>query len=193
MKSNKFLVLVLVLVAMSLAAPQSKAASIFVGDCVEYAACWSSGSLTPWSDTLTLGDLTSLGLGTDTPFIVAQTSAYVIRLGVTTMTFDTSSGPVTETLGEFNGIGDYSDPCPAPYCEVDTVGTFAIPSDALDATISGTFGNSVVPNSAGECLFLGSDSAGCPETKTAPEPATLTLIGIGLLGLAPTLRRRLSI
>jgi hypothetical protein len=72
------------------------------------------------------------------------------------ITFTTTGSPVTEMLGEFNG-SFHLNPC--HFCEVDTVGSFSIPSNALSAVISGTFGNSVVPNSAGVDLFLGHPSA----------------------------------
>jgi hypothetical protein len=94
--------------------------------------------------------------------VAGQTAESIIRLGVTTITFTTPGGPVVQTLGEFNG-GDHSDPC--NFCEVDTVGTFMVPSNATGATISGTFGNSQIPNSAGVNLYLGN---GCvvPTTET---------------------------
>lgn len=131
--------------------------AILVGRCTEFATCWSSGTPTPWSDTLSLANLQALGLGTTQPFVAGQTSMSTIRLGATTMTFNTTTGTVIDTLPEFNG-GVHSDPC--NFCEVDTVGHFLIPSNATDATISGTFGNSIVPNSAGVDLCLGG-SAPC--------------------------------
>jgi hypothetical protein len=125
---------------------------ILVGQCVEFAKCWTGPGPTPWSDTLTAANLTSLGLGTTQPFVAAQTSEFTTRLGATTITFDTTTGPVTESLAEFSG-GVHSDPC--NFCEIDTVGDFTIPSNATDATISGTFGNSIVNTSAGVNLCLG--------------------------------------
>jgi hypothetical protein len=137
---------------------------------------------------LSLADLTSLGLGSTVDFTAGQTSEFVIRLGVTTVTFDTSGGPVVETLPEFSG-GFHNDPC--NFCEVDLVGTFSIPADALDATISGTFGNSLNPTSAGVNVCLGSGGPPCAAT-TIPEPASLTLFGSGLLGFVSLVRRRKS-
>jgi hypothetical protein len=136
---------------------------ILVAQCVEFAACWTSGTPTPWSDTLTSAELASLGLGATQPFVAGQTSESVIRLGATTITFTTPTGPLTESLPQFNGLASHSDPC--NFCEIDTVGTFSIPADATAATISGTFGNSVVPNSAGTNLCLG---AGPPCAATPP-------------------------
>jgi hypothetical protein len=135
---------------------------ILVARCVEHATCWTSAMPTPWSDTLSLANLQSLGLGTTQPFVAAQTSEFVTRLGATTITFDTTSGPMTEALSQFNGLASHSDPC--NFCEIDTVGNFSIPSNATDAKISGTFGNGTVPNSAGVNLCLG---AGIP---CAPSP-----------------------
>jgi hypothetical protein len=126
---------------------------ILVAQCIEFAACWTSGTPTPWSSTLSSTDLASLGLGTTQPLVAAQTSESIIRLGTTTITFDTTTGAVTETLGQFSGFAAHPDPC--NFCEIDTVGTFMIPANATDATISGTFGNSVVPNSAGVNVCLG--------------------------------------
>jgi hypothetical protein len=103
-------------------------------------------------------------------------------LGATSITFATTGGSVVESLPEFSGSAQ-SDPC--NFCEVDTVGFFSIPSDALPAT--GTFGNSVFPNRAGGDIFLG------PFTPTAtPLPTALPLFatGIGGLGLLGWDRKR---
>jgi hypothetical protein len=74
-------------------------------------------------------------------------------LGGTAITFNTTTGLITETLPQFNGLASHNDPC--NFCEIDTVGTFSIPANAIDATISGAFGNSIVPNSAGVDVCLG--------------------------------------
>jgi len=166
----------------------SKGASILVGQCIENATCWTSFSPTPWSDTLTLGQLTTLGLGSTVPFIAAQTAEYVIQLGVTTITFTTGTGSVVDTIPQFTG-GFNSDPC--NLCEIDTVGSFLIPANATAATISGTFGNTDSPNSGGVNLCVGSGPGPCSLAPSVPEPATSLLLGIPLTGLAGivTLRR----
>jgi hypothetical protein len=169
-----------------LVAPLSRAATVLVGQCIEFAPCWTSGTPTPWSDSLNLVDLASLGLGSNVPLTAAQTSAFFIRLGVTTFSFDTTTGAVTETLGEFNGNSQV-DPC--NFCEIDTVGTFFIPANALDGTISGTFGNSVVPNSAGVNVCLGSGPP-CAPGATVPEPRMIGFLVAGFLGIVLTVRRR---
>jgi len=160
---------------------QSQANAILVGQCVEFTTCYSSATPTPWSHMLTGGDLTSLGLGTTQPFVAAQTSQAQIRLGITTITFDTNSGPVNETLQEFSGGFHPMDPC--NFCEVDTVGTLLIPGNANDATISGTFGNSVHGNSAGVNLCVGSGPP-CAAVAGVAEPTSLTLLSAALVGLS---------
>jgi hypothetical protein len=170
-----------VVAVFCLTAPLSKAGGILVGQCVEFTACWTSNSVTPWSDSLSSGDLAALqtmAASATVPFIVEQNTATTIRLGVTTITFTTSGAPVVETLGEFNGSGAYNDPCPAtlPYCETDTVGTFIIPANALSAIISGTFGNSSVSNSAGECLYLGATGVCTLDGTVTPEPSSGLLL-----------------
>jgi hypothetical protein len=167
----RLLVATLVAPLIAMASPStSKANSILVGQCIEFDACWNGPGPTPWTDTLSLTDLTSLGLGTTQPFIAAQTSQFGIQLGVTSITFDISGGgTVTQTLGEFSG-GFNLDPC--NYCEIDTVGSFLIPVGALDVRISGTFGNSVFDSSAGVDLWLG-------PIPSAPGP----VVGAGVPGL----------
>jgi hypothetical protein len=170
--------------ALFLAAPQAKA-DILVGQCLESAACYHG--TTTWSDTLSGTDLASLGLGSSVNLIAAQTSQFVIRLGVTTFDFTTAGSDVVETLPEFNGTTSYNDPC-IGYCEVDTVGTFNIPINATGGTISGTFGNSVVSSSAGVDVCLG---ASCPAVSAVPEPSSIFLLA-GMAGLIFKLRRRLA-
>jgi len=172
--------------AALLAVPQlASATSILVGQCLVAAPCTSDGGA-PWSDTLSSADLASLGLGTSQPLIAAQTAQFVIRLGVTTMAFTTSGGPVTESLPEFSG-GFHINPC--NFCEIDTVGTFSIPADATSAVISGHFGNSVISNSSPENVCLGSGPGACSVT-TVPEPGSLGLVISTLVGLGVVMRRR---
>jgi hypothetical protein len=153
---------------LMMACSTSQAVSILVGSCVQYGACYYH--TTPWYDTLSLSNLTSLGLGTNVNLIAQQTSEAVIRLGATTMTFITTGSPITQTLSEFSG-GYHLDP--GPY-ETDTVGFFSIPSNALSAQISGTFGNSGSSSSAGVNVYLGA----VPE----PETYAMLLAGLGLIG-----------
>jgi hypothetical protein len=172
------------LIATLAAAPAAQAApSILVGACVEFDVCWGGDTPTPWSHNLSQADLTTLGLGSDTPFIVAQDACCTIRLGVTTITFDTPGGPVTETADEFNGFSNHNDPC--NLCEVDTVASFFIPADATAAVISGAFGNSIVPDTAGLNLYLG----GLP---AVPEPATWTMMLVGFGAMGAAMRRSRS-
>ncbi len=178
------------------AAPQSKADGLLVGQCVEGTICWTGSSPTPWSDSLSFADLVAVTTDAGSltiPFIVEQNAEYVIRLGVTTMDFNTTTGPVVQSLGEFNGFGSYSDPCPVslPYCETDTVGTFTVPSNSLSATISGTFGNSMAPNSAGECVYLGATGPCSVSGVATPEPTSVLLMATMLLGLAFVARKRI--
>lgn len=159
-----------------LASP-ANATQILVGQCVEGGACYSY--TTPWSDTLTLSQLDSLGLGSTESEIATETSQYVIRLGVTTFDFTTSTGAVVDSIGEFNGPGEYSDPGPFP-SEL-LVGTFYIPDNATGLTVSGTFGNSVVGSSAGTNVCLGSGA--CASASAVPEPSTWMLMLFGFAGL----------
>jgi len=187
---KKSLVLAGIVGLTTLVAPSAKATTILVGQCVEFAICWEGQTGgTPWSDTLTLSDLTSLGLGSTVDMIAAQTAEFVMQLGVTTMTFTTGSGPVTETLGVFSG-GDNSDPC--NFCEIDIVGTFAIPGNATGATISGSFGGggNESESSAGMNVCLGSIAPPCAAASGVPEPGTLGLVGMLLAGTLAAVRLR---
>jgi hypothetical protein len=157
-------------------APSSARAAILVASCAQNAGCYASDTPVPWSYDLSEAQLVSLGLGGPAPYIVLQESCCTIRVGATSIVFDTASGPVTESLPEFNGLAGHGDPCNA--CEVDTIGEFSIPANAVSATISGTFGDSVVANTAAINLYLGAISA-------VPEPSAYLLLisGIGALGL----------
>jgi len=60
----------------------------------------------------------------------------------------------TTVLPEFNGSASYPDP--GPYEPPTVAGTFTIDPGVTGITISGTFGNSLTPNTAGADLYLGS-------------------------------------
>jgi PEP-CTERM motif len=169
---------------IGLCSPQANASQVLVGSCVEFAACYNS--TTPWSATLSSAQLVSLGLGTSQSEIATQTSQFVIRLGVTTFDFTTSSGPVVETIGEFNGPGSFNDPGPFPSGLL--VGTFSIPVDATGLTVFGTFGNSVVDNSAGTNVCLGSGP--CGSISAVPEPSTWAMLLLGFAGIGFMAYRR---
>jgi len=187
---RKSILLAMIIALATLVTPSAKGGTILVGQCVEFTTCWNGQTGgTPWSDTLSLAQLTSLGLGSSVDLVAAQTSQYVIRLGATTLSFTTLTGPVVETLGEFSGITQHLDPC--NFCEIDTVGNFTIPSNATGATISGTFGNSIVDSSAGVnvCLVtserLDTPASSCAPSTQVPEPSSygFALIGLGLLAV----------
>jgi filamentous hemagglutinin family protein len=155
-----------------------KVNTILVGQCIEFQACYHATA--SWSTSLTGAALKSLGteaiLGAD------QTSQFVIRLGVTTMAFSTPSGQVTEQLPQFSG-GTHVDPCNA--CENGTVGTFSIPKNATSATISGTFGNSVVSSSAGVNVLL--TSSGPPGFSGTFNGLGHTIDGLAITSNGPSL------
>jgi hypothetical protein len=67
--------------------PSSAGVDLYLGDllvasCVEFAPCYND--LTPFSDTLTSGEIALLGTGL-VDFTAVQTSQYVIHLGETTL------------------------------------------------------------------------------------------------------------
>jgi hypothetical protein len=151
-----------------------------IAQCFENAACWTSGTPTPWSDTLTGAQLAGW-LGTTQDEVVTQTSQYVIQLGETTFDFSTTTGPVVETVDEYSGPGGYADPGPFPSDLL--VGTVAIPGNATGVTISGAFGNISAPNSSGANVCLGAGPCGA----VIPEASTwammlLAFAGLGFLG-----------
>jgi hypothetical protein len=171
---------------IGLSSPQANASQILVGQCVQFGVCYNSGAA--WSDTLNSAQLASLGLGSTQSEIATQTSQFVIRLGVTTFDFATPGGPVVETIGEFNGPGSFNDPGPFPSGLV--VGTFSIPVDATGLTVSGTFGNSIVGNSAGTNVCLGSGA--CGSVSAVPEPSTWAMLFLGFAGIGFMAYRRKS-
>lgn len=70
-----------------------------------------------------------------------------------------SATTITYTIPEFSG-GFYTDPGPFPAYTVATItlpGTYAY---YQDVNLSGTFGNSVFPNSSGVDLFFGNITSG---------------------------------
>jgi hypothetical protein len=105
-------------------------------------------------------------------------------LGVTTITFTTGSGPVVESLPEFSGFAQHSDPGPF---ETDIVGSFLIPLDATAALISGTFGNSVVNSSAGTNVCLGD---GPCFVSATPLPPSFYLLLTAFMALGFVVYRR---
>ena len=171
----------------------ASASTILVGQCYEFEACYD-GPFVPFSTTLTGAQLGDLGLGTDQPLVVGETSQFVIRLSGLQAVFQTPGGPVTQTLPEFSGSGNYNDPC-LGFCEVDQLGFFSIPIDATSAEISGIFGNSVIDSSAAECVWIGTgDAPVCTAVRptSEPEPLTLSLFGAGLAGAAAMRRRKMK-
>jgi hypothetical protein len=163
---------------LGLPVAKSQAAQIMVAQCPIGGTCVSTGP-TPWSDTLTLAQLTSLGLDTAVPLIAAQTDPEEIRLGVTTADFTVSGGPdVIDTLPEFSGADR-----PAPPFDTDTVGTFFIPADATGLHISGTFGNTANDTTAPTNVCLGPGPCGGSATPSVPEASTWAMMLLGFAGL----------
>jgi len=181
---RKIFLAVIAAAGIASAAP-SNAAVLLVGQCVDFNACSTSLSPTPWSGTLSSGELALLGLGTSQAFTAEQTSPITIRLGVTTISFMTSGTPVTESLPQFSGSAHLTGPF-----ETDVLGSFLIPLNATSAVISGTFGNSAFPNSSGVDLFFGPTTG---ITSGVPEPSTWAMMILGFFGIgAMTYRRRKS-
>ena len=174
----KHFLLPLVLATLFLAAP-SQAGSILVGQCVEFDACWNGPTPIPWSDTLSLADLTTLGLGNTIGLKAVQTSTVAMVLGVTTLTFTTSSGDVVDTINAFSGGPTYGT---CHDCAVYVIGEFVIPNNATALSISGTFGG--LNGSAGMNLFLDSDLCECTfPPDPVPEPSTSSTVGASILAL----------
>jgi hypothetical protein len=170
---------------IGLSSAPASATQIQVGSCAEFAPCWN-GPTQPWSSNLNLAQLTSLGLGSTQDEIATQTAQFVIRLGITTFNFTTLSGPVVESIGEFNGPGSFNDPGPFPSGLL--VGTFFIPLDAIALTVSGTFGNSVIDSSSGVNVCLGDGP--CGAVGAVPEPSTWAMLILGFAGIGFMAYRR---
>ena len=176
MNASNILSGAVVLCVLGLPVAKSQAAQVLLAQCPIDGECETSGP-TPWSDTLTLAQLTSLGLDTEVPLIAAQINPVELRLGVTTADFTVSGGPnVIDTLPEFSG-GDR----PAPPFDTDTVGNFLIPFDATGLTISGTFGNTANPTSAPTNVCLGAGP--CGTSPSVPETSTWAMMLLGFVGL----------
>jgi hypothetical protein len=176
MNASNILSGAVVLFVLGLPVAKSQAAQVLLAQCPIDGACVNSGP-TPWSDTLTLAQLTSLGLDDEVPLIAAQIAPEEIRLGVTTADFTVSGGPnVIETLPEFSG-GDR----PAPPFDTDTVGEFLIPFNATGLTISGAFGNTANITTAPTNVCLGAGP--CGTGSSVPEPSTWAMMLLGFVGL----------
>jgi hypothetical protein len=80
-------------------------------------------------------------------------AVFVLCLGFATLA---SAGSVT--IPEFNG-GYFTDPGPFPSYTVATI-VFPFAYNFTDVSLSGTFGNSVIPNSSGADLFFGNITSG---------------------------------
>jgi hypothetical protein len=197
MKANLILLAGLAAPAMVMAASSTSKAdtarNVGVGACEEFALCWSNGSPTPFSTFISLRDLNFIGEGTSVFLVANQDSGGIMRVGTTIFTFSFTPGggvpgagpitpPVTEVIGEFNG-DFHAGPCPhvpgsnfQNTCENDVLGSIFIPVGATSAMVSGTFGNSAYPNSAGMFLTLSTTING---SNTVPSP----VVGAGLPGL----------
>jgi len=175
--------LVLALVATALvgsfgiSAPAHAGSRILLASCLSTSdPCWNGSTPTPWSASLDATQLADTGLGTTQAFYAQQIGCCVIRLGSLQAVFQTSGGPVTETAPEYNGTGLNG---------LFIAAEYLIPADATSAVISGTFGNSTVPNTSLENLYFG-------EVIGVPEPATwaMMLLGAGMIGGGLRLARR---
>ncbi len=84
-----------------------------------------------------------------------------------------------------NFIGSYS-----TLCDANFVGSGCNPNELVDIT---TGGISKIVFSSDDPASFTLDDVGFNETSPVPEPGTIALLGTGILGLAGTLRRRLSL
>jgi hypothetical protein len=192
MKSKFILLSALAVSALVIATPStSKANNVGVAQCEEFALCWVNSSPTSFSAFISQADLNFLGEGTSVFLVANQDAGGIMRLGTEIFTFSFTQGggvpgagptspPVTEVIGEFNG-GFHAGPCPRVpgsdfqrTCEIDVVGSVFIPMGATSAMISGTFGNSGYPNTAGMTVVLSTLN-----NPTVPAP----IAGAGLPGL----------
>jgi hypothetical protein len=119
-------------------------------------------------------------------------TAFFIVLLITLLTIL----PVAAKADDIQTIGEYSGNYhlnPGPYDPPTVVGTFNILPGDTSATISGFFGNSVVPNSSAVDLFLGSILVAqciafnpCYDDQTpTPWSDTLTAAQLASLGTGP--------
>ena len=167
--------------SFGISAPAHAGTRILLASCLsESDPCWSGSTPTPWSANLTATELADTGLGTTQAFYAQQIGCCVIRLGSLEAIFQTPGGPVTETAPEYNGNGTNG---------LFIAAEYMIPVDATSAVISGTFGNSTVPNTSLENLYFGEViRAGVPEAATW----ALMLLGVGMIGGGLRLARRKS-